>query len=259
MASIQALDVIAMLRAISDRGVSDLAKRAMQVTKAVFGYAVTHQVIEHSPVAHLKPNDILPKTTKTNYARVDAKELPKLLHAIDGYQGEQTKLAMQILAHTFVRTSELIGAKWEEIDIEGARWSIPASRMKMKTAHIVPLSRQSLAILARLKELSGASAFVFPGLRPRSHMSNGTILVALKRMGYVKRMTGHGFRGIASTILHEQQVDHEHIELQLAHQQRNAVSAAYNHAKHLKARAEMMQHWSDHLDTLTHSKVVSIA
>jgi integrase len=121
--------------------------------------------------------------------------------------------------------------------------------MKMKTPHIVPLSRQALAVLHRLRELSFDRELVFPGdLRPSKPMSNNTLLFALYRMGYRGRMTGHGFRGVASTILHEQGWPHEHIELQLAHQERNSVSAAYNHAQYLQPRAQMMQAWADYLD-----------
>jgi integrase len=147
-------------------------------------------------------------------------------------------------------TGELIGATWSEFDLDGARWNIPAQRMKMKTPHIVPLSRQSLEVLRTLHDLTGNGEFVFPGnLGGERTMSNNTILKGLERMGYKGRMTGRGFRGLASTILHERDYPHEHIELQLAHAPRNAVSAAYNHALHLKARAKMMQDWADFLES----------
>jgi integrase len=121
--------------------------------------------------------------------------------------------------------------------------------MKMKTPHVVPLSRQATMILERLKEISFDRELVFPGdLNPAKPMSNNTILFALYRLGYRGRMTGHGFRGVASTILHEQGWPHEHIELQLAHQERNAVSAAYNHAVHLESRTKLMQAWADYLE-----------
>jgi len=153
------------------------------------------------------------------------------------------------MAYTFVRTSELIGARWAELNFQTVRWDIPAERMKMRIPHIVPLSTQALQVLVLLKELTGDSELLFPGDRnPRKPMSNNTILKALERMDYKGRMTGHGFRGLASTILHEQGYAHEHIELQLAHTPRNAVSAAYNHALHLKARANMMQDWADFLE-----------
>jgi len=150
---------------------------------------------------------------------------------------------------TFVRTTELIGARWEEFDLEARRWNIPEPRMKMRTPHIVPLSSQAIEVLELLRSLARSNELLFPGDRNAEQpMSNNTILLALKRMGYQGRMTGHGFRGLASTILHEQGYAHEHIELQLAHAPRNAVSAAYNHALYLEPRAKMMQDWADFLE-----------
>lgn len=164
---------------------------------------------------------------------------------------------MKLMAMTFVRTSELIGARWTEFDLEARLWDIPASRMKMKTPHIVLLSTQAVNVLKTLQLVSGASTLLFPGERDHEKsMSNNTILGALDRMGYKGRMTGHGFRGVASMLLHEMGFDHAHIELQLAHQELNEVSAAYNHATYLKQRAKMMQHWSDYLDTCTTGKVL---
>jgi len=179
-------------------------------------------------------------THKTNLARIDAKDLPALLRSMEVYQGTHvTRLAMKLMALTFVRTSELIGAKWAEFDMEAARWDIPAARMKMRDPHIVPLAAQSIEVLEMLRLLTGSSDWLFPGDRSnKKPMSNNTILGALKRMGYKGRMTGHGFRSLASTMLHEQGYPHEHIELQLAHSPRNAVSAAYNHALYLEPRED---------------------
>ena len=133
--------------------------------------------------------------------------------------------------------------------MEAARWDIPEERMKMRTPHIVPLAKQTIDVLEILRPLTGASEWLFPGDRSVSKpMSNNTILKALERMGYKGRMTGHGFRGLASTVLHEKGYGHEHIELQLAHAPRNAVSAAYNHALYLGPRAKMMQDWADFLE-----------
>lgn len=247
---IEAPQIVAMVKAIQDRGKLDIAKRALETTGQIFRYAVAHGLAQRNPANEIRPGDILKSRQKVNHARVDAKELPALLRAIEVYQGKHvTRLAMKLLAMTFVRTSELIGAKWEEFDLEAARWDIPAERMKMRTPHIVPLSQQALDVLVLLKQLSGNSELLFPGERnTKKTMSNNTILKGLERMGYKGRMTGHGFRGIASTILHEQGYPHEHIELQLAHAPRNAVSAAYNHALHLKARTKMMQDWADFLE-----------
>lgn len=159
---------------------------------------------------------------------------------------------MKLMCMTFVRTSELIGARWEEFDLKAGRWDIPAGRMKMKTPHMVPLSTQAVEVLRTLALLTGGRELLFPGERDHEKcMSNNTILKALERMGYKYRMTGHGFRGVASTLLHEMGFDHAHIEIQLAHQERNAVSASYNHATYLPQRSNMMQSWSDYLSNCT--------
>ena len=233
------------------RGVGDLAKRALETVGQVFRFAIANgHGIKRNPATDVKPGDVLKQTVKTNMARIDAKELPALLRASEVYRGKViTRLAMKLMVLAFVRTSELIGAKWAEFDLDNARWNIPAERMKMRTPHIVPLSRQTIEILELLRTLTGKSEWLFPGdWNEKKHMSNNTILKALERMGYKGRMTGHGFRGLASTILHEQGYAHEHIELQLAHAPRNAVSAAYNHALYLEPRAKMMQNWADFLE-----------
>ncbi len=248
------------IKAIEKRGALDIAKRQLQKCSQIMRYAVAHDLAERNPVADVQPSDILPARKKRNYSRVDAKELPQLLRDMDGYVGgEHTRLALQLMALTFVRTGELIGAKWGEFDLDAGRWSIPAERMKMRTPHIVPLSKQALDVLRKLQALSFGREFVFPADTGKpTHMSNNTILYALYRMGYRGRMTGHGFRGVASTILHEQGWPHEHIELQLAHQERDDISAAYNHALYLPQRGKMMQAWADHLDVLRVDNVVAM-
>lgn len=237
---------------IERRGALDIAKRVLQSCGQIMRFAVVNDLAPHNPVADVKPGDILKPHKRRNYPRVGAKELPELLRAIDGYVGnEHTRLGLQLMSLTFVRTSELIGARWSEFDLDEARWDIPAERMKMKTPHIVALSQQAMAVIGKLRGISFGRSLVFPGdINSNKPMSNNTLLFALYRMGYRSRMTGHGFRGVASTILHEQGWPHEHIELQLAHQERNAVSAAYNHALYLEPRARMMQAWADHLDKL---------
>lgn len=247
---IEAPELVTMVKSIEGRGVGDLAKRALETTGQIFRFGIAHGYTKRNPAAEIKPSDILRPTKKTNLARVDVKELPALLRSIEVYQGTHlTRLAMKLLALTFVRTTELIGARWEEFDLEARRWNIPESRMKMRTPHIVPLSSQAIEVLELLRSLARSNELLFPGDRNAEQpMSNNTILLALKRMGYQGRMTGHGFRGLASTILHEQGYAHEHIELQLAHAPRNAVSAAYNHALYLEPRAKMMQDWGDFLE-----------
>lgn len=250
---VTAPQLLAMAKRIESRGAIDIAKRALQTCGQILRYAVAHGQLERNPAADVKPSDALKPRRKTNYARLDAKEVPTLLRKIDAYQGTPTtRLAMMLMALTFVRTGELIGARWGEFDLEGAEWRIPPERMKMRTPHIVPLSRQAVEVLATLKEQRrGVTDLLFPGERDHEKpMSNNTILKALERMGYKGRMTGHGFRGIASTVLHELGHRHDVIELQLAHLERNSVSAAYNHATYLKERRELMQAWADHLDRL---------
>ncbi len=260
IAAIEAPELVNMVKAIVMRGARDIAKRALETTGQMFRYAIAHGYTTRNPAAEIRPSDILPSKRKVNYARVDAKELSSLLKAIEVYQGKPvTRLAIKAMALTFVRTSELIGAKWAEFDLDAARWDIPSERMKMRTPHIVPLSKQAIEVLELLRTLTGESEWLFPGDRNAAKpMSNITILKALERMGYKGRMTGHGFRGLASTILHEQGYNHEHIELQLAHAPRNAVSAAYNHALYLEPRARMMQGWADYLEQTQRSgKVLS--
>ncbi len=261
IAEVEPLELVNLAKEIEKRGASDMAKRVLQIVGMVFRYAVAHGYSRRNPNSEIRPSDILKPTRKTNMARIDAKELPALLRAIEVYEGRPlTRLAIKLMALTFVRTSELICARWEEFDFDAKRWCIPDSRMKMKTPHIVPLSRQSIEILELLQTISGNQELVFPGEQcSKKSMSNMTILKALERMGYKGRMTGHGFRGIASTILHEQGYNHDHIELQLAHAPRNAVSAAYNHALYLEPRTRMMQHWADFLDqTRQGGKVIAI-
>jgi len=247
---IEAPELVAVVKAIEERGAGDLAKRAMQNVGQIFRFAIAHGYAKRNPASEIRPADVLKPIHKTNLARIDAKELPALLRAIEIYQGTHvTRMALKLMVLTFVRTSELIGAKWSEFDLDAARWDIPAVRMKMKDPHIVPIAAQAIEVLEMLRTLTGASEWLFPGDRSElKPMSNNTILGALKRMGYKGRMTGHGFRGLASTILHEQGYAHEHIELQLAHAPRNAVSAAYNHALYLESRARMMQDWADFLE-----------
>jgi integrase len=259
IAEIEPMELVQLAKGIEARDASDMAKRILQIVGMVLRYAVAHGYSKRNPASEIRPSDILKPTRKTNMARIDAKELPALLRSIELYEGRQlTRLAIKMMALTFVRTSELIGARWDEFDFEARRWNIPAERMKMDSPHIVPLAHQALDVLNLLRNLSGQYELVFPGEQDHTKsMSNMTILKALERMGYKGRMTGHGFRGLASTILHEQEYDHEHIELQLAHIPRDQVSAAYNHALYLGPRSKMMEHWADFLEeTLRVGKVL---
>lgn len=260
IASLRPLDIVKVIKAIEARGAVDIAKRAYQTIGAICRYAVAHGLMDRDPTRDVKPSDILISRRPTNYARVDTRELPDLLRAIEAYQGTPTtRLALRLMALTFVRTSELIAAKWVEFDLKEEMWRIPPERMKMRTEHLVPLSRQAIEALRTLQVISGNSELLFPGDRNRTKpISNNTLLKALERMGFKGRMTGHGFRGLASTVLHEHGFDHAHIEVQLAHQERNRVSASYNHALYLKQRSGLMQWWADYLDQAIGRNVVPL-
>lgn len=248
---IEAPELLQAIRKIENRGSYDLAHRVLQVCGQVFRYGIASGRCTRNPSADLR--GALTPHVKQHQAAVRPEELPDLLRAIAKYDeigDKQTRIALQLLVQTFVRTNELIGAEWVEFDIENALWMIPAGRMKMKTEHIVPLSKQTLAMLAELKEISGGSRFLFPGRNRDKPISNNTMLFALYRMGYKGKMTGHGFRAVASTILNETGFNPDVIERQLAHCERNEVRGAYNRAEYLQERKRMMQHWADYLDSL---------
>lgn len=248
--SVQTAHIRGIMLTIETRGASDVAKRAHQSIGQIFRFAIARELANRNPAADFRPRDVLAATESENFAHVDEKDLPELLAKMDDYNGDAlTRFGLKLLAYCFPRTSELIEAPWTEFDLDRARWDIPAERMKMKTPHIIPLSRQAVEVLRALRLLTGNGKLVFPGaLDKNTCMSNNTLLYALYRLGYQGRMTGHGFRGLASTILNENDFDDEHVDLQLAHMKRNKVSAAYNHAKYLKQRTVMMQWWADYLE-----------
>lgn len=250
IADIEAPELLATVRKIEGRGAHDLSHRVLSVCGQVFRYGVATGRCKSDISKDLR-GALTPHKPKKQ-AAVRPEELPALLRAIAGYDeigDKQTRMALQLLALTFVRTNELIGAEWPEFDIEAAMWTVPASRMKMKQEHLVPLSQQALALLTKLKETCGGSRFVFPGRNRDKPVSNNTMLFALYRLGYKGKMTGHGFRAVASTILNETGFRADVIERQLAHGERDEVRAAYNRAEYLPERKKMMQQWADYLDS----------
>lgn len=247
---IDAPELLATVRKIESRGAFDLAHRVLAVCGQVFRYGIATGRCTRDIAADLR--GALTPHKKKHQAAVRPEELPALLRKIDTYDTDTgdtlTRLALQLMEATFVRTSELIGAKWAEFDLDAAVWAIPAERMKMKTEHLVPLSRQALAILEEIRPIAGRSAFVFPGRNRDKPISNNTMLFALYRMGYKGKMTGHGFRAVASTIMNESGFRPDVIERQLAHCERNEVRGAYNRAEYLPERRQLMQWWADYLD-----------
>jgi len=248
---IAAPDLLGLLRAIEKRGTVDMAHRIQQHCGAIFRYAIATGKAVADPVPSLR--GALATVDQTHYAAItEPLEFAALLRDIDGYRGEAvTKAAMQMMALTFQRTKEIRFAEWSQIDVSAALWRIPAEIMKMREAHVVPLSAQVLKIIEELRPLTGHGRLLFPSAVSKERpISENTITYALARMGYKGRMTGHGFRSAASTILNEQGYRHDVIERQLAHGERNQVRAAYNRAEYLPERKVMMQEWADYLDKL---------
>jgi integrase len=241
---ITAPELLAVLRRIE--------ARAHQNCGAVFRYAVATGRAERDPSADLR--GALPPASKRHHAAIiDPKAIAELLRVLDGYTGSfVTACALRLAPLLFVRPGELRRAEWAEIDLDAAEWRIPAAKMKMRAPHVVPLADQALAILRELHPLTGRGRYVFPGARSADRpMSENTVNAALRRLGYDKDvMTGHGFRTLASTTLHEQGWPSDIIERQLAHAERNKIKAAYNRAEHLPERRRMMQAWADYLDSL---------
>lgn len=256
---IKAPELLSVLRRVESRGALESAHRIRTIAGQVFRYAVATGRAERDPSADLK--GALPQPGEKHHAAItDPKEVAPLLRAIDGYQGHfVVKCALRLAPMFFVRPGELRSAEWQEIDLDEAVWNIPAHKMKMKQAHIVPLCGQAVEILTELKELTGASQYVFPSGRSFARpMSENAILAALRRMGYDKdTMTGHGFRAMARTILDEVlHVRPDYIEHQLSHAVRDPNGRAYNRVSHLEERRKMMQHWADYLDALKAGAVV---
>ena len=241
-------DVARVVEKIGKRGTVETAHRMKQVISQTFRYASQRGLCQFNPAADMR--DLLPPTEEKHYPCIHPSEFHKLLQDMAAYNCEPlTAAAMRLLALTFVRTGELIGARWDEIDFDREEWHIPKERMKMRRPHVVPLSRQALAILKTLHKSTGTKTHVFHSQRGKNkHISNGAVLMALRRMGYQGRMTGHGFRALASTILNEKNYPPDVIERQLAHEDSDKTRSAYNRAEYLLERKKMMQDYADFLD-----------
>jgi len=254
--TIKAQELLNVIRIIEGREALDVAHRTLQTCGQIFRYAIATGRAERNIALDLR--GALKTRKKENYNHLEAKELPEFLQKLAEYDGDpQTILGFKLLILTFVRTGELRGAKWEEIDFEKNEWRIPAERMKMKELHIVPLSTQAIAVLKELQRLTGHHEYIFPNRnKPLTFISENTLLYALYRMGYHNRATVHGFRATASTILNEHNWRPDVIERQLAHAERNKVRASYNHAQYLPERQRMVQWWADHLDSVSKLRIM---
>ena len=257
---IKAPQLLQAMRRIEARGAIETAHRALQACGQVFRYAVATGRAERDPTPDLR-GALKPVLVRHMAAITDPKRVGELLRAIEGYKGMPiTRAALQLAPLVFVRPGELRKAEWVEFDLDAAQWRIPAARMKRTkqeklsgTAHVVPLSRQAVAILRELHPLTGHGRYLFPSPRTGERpMSDNGVLSALRRMGFPSdEMTGHGFRAMARTLLAERLgVDEAVIEAQLAHAVKDSLGRAYNRTEFLEQRRKMLQTWADYLDRL---------
>lgn len=260
IALIAAPELLATLRKIEARGTYETTRRLRSACGEVFRYAIATGRAERDPSVDLRGALTAPTVTH-RAAIVDPKAIGELLRAIDGYTGNLvTQAALKLAPLTFVRPGELRHAEWNEFDICTAMWTIPADKMKMRRPHLVPLARQTVAVIEELRPMTGTGRFLFPSLRSKNRpMSENTVNAALRRLGYAKdEMTGHGFRSMAATRLNEMgKWNPDAIERQLAHQEENAVRRAYtSQAEYIDERKAMMQDWADYLNMVKHGAEV---
>ena len=247
-------DILAIGKKIEARGATDMARRAIRQTGQIFKQAIREGLITFNPANDL--TEALQPHKVKHHSRITAQQLPKLLQDIDSYDGDiLVRLGLWFMCYTFVRTQELRFMEWSEIDYKNKLWRIPAKKMKMERPHLVPLAPQVMLMLKQIKELGFSDTYVFFNTSTRKPYSTNAFITALWRLGYKGRMTGHGFRGLASTTLHEQGYMHEAIELQLAHEQENKISKAYNGAQHLPYRTKMMHEWANYIDDAFAGKI----
>jgi integrase len=263
--NVTAAHLLEVMRRLEARGAESIALMVRQLSSAIFRYAVATLRADTDPAAALIGAITRPKTRHSKpLGPADIARLVKALNSYGGYP--TTVIALKLALLTFVRTVELRAALWSEIDFDRAEWRIPGARMKMREAHIVPLSRQAMALLRELHALTGGheQCWLFPNhRRPRTYMASATLNRALEYMGFSGKegigFSSHGFRATACTILNELGYRPDIIERQLAHQERNSVRASYNRAEYLAERRAMMQQWADYVDALaTGANVVAL-
>jgi integrase len=249
---VQPREVRDLVQAIEERGAGETAGRVFQRIRAIYRYAVAHDLTAVDPTYALKPSEIFkPRKAKHRGSLAEA-DVPEFFRRLERYDGDPaTRFGLELLLLTATGPGELRGARWDEIDERAAMWRIPASRMKMGTEHLVPLSRQAISLLQAVRKVRHPGELVFPSpFYPGKPLSDGTLNSALARLGYKGVATAHGFRALFSTCSNEAGWDSDVIERQLAHEERSEVRAAYNRAQRLSDRKNLMQWWADRLDQL---------
>ncbi len=246
---ITAIKTIDTLKPVAARGSLETIKRLCQRLNEIMVYAVNTGVIESNPLTDIR--QAFQNPVKQHLPTLKPEELPVLIRTLTNASIKYTtRCLIEWQLHTMVRPSEAAGTRWDEIDLETATWTIPAERMKRKNEHSVPLTSQCLALLELMQPISSRSAYVFPSDRdPRKHANPATANMALKRMGFNKKLVAHGMRSLASTILNEEGFDADLIEAALAHIGNNEVRNAYNRANYLERRRPLMEWWSKHIET----------
>ena len=262
LASIKPGDVMAAIKKIEARGAGDQAGRVLQRVKAIYRWAMIHERIAVNPMLDLVQSEILkPRQVEHRAAMADS-ELPGYLAKLAAYDGDyRTAQGLRLLMLTATRPGETRGAVWEEFDLDAALWTIPAARMKMRSEHRVPLSRQAVELLRNMQALCDdtTTGLVLPSPSYRSKpLSENTFNSALARMGYKGTATSHGFRALFSTVANECGWNPDVIERQLAHKERNEVRAAYHRTTYLEDRTKLMQWWADYLDGRKAGNVVKM-
>ena len=259
---ISSRDMMTVAERLQKRNTLETAKKTIQICGRVFRFGILKEYCDSDPCYPLRGALVAPK--KNHFAAVtDPEEVAALINAIDAYPRSTVRKALQFSALVFCRPGEIRRAEWSEFDWRRSMWVIPAEKMKARREHVVPLARQTLALLEELKEITGRGQYLFPNNRtPKGNrpMSDGTVLVALRALGYANdQMTAHGFRTMASTILNENNWNYDWIEMQLAHVPKDKIRGAYNRAQYWDGRVEMMQWWADYLDELKTGAKMAVA
>ena len=255
IADITAPIVITVLKPLEQSGRLDMTKRVCQRLNEVMTFAVNTGAVHANPLTGIR--SAFHKATKTHNPTLSPEELPEFMSLLSKAPVKvTTRLLIEFQLHTMTRPSEASGAKWSEFDIPEKVWTIPASRMKMRKDHRIPLTNQTIQLLEELKVFNKAYEFVFAGRDPRKPMSSETVNTALKkRMGLQNRITSHGMRALASTTLNEENFESDLIESALSHIDKNEVRAAYNRSDFLDRRRPMMEWWSNHIEKASYGSL----
>lgn len=252
MSQLTAIDLLEVVKSVEKRGAGEQAFRLLQRIKAVFRFSVVHtRSITTNVARDLESGEVLKPRTVRHRAALPESELPRFWQGLQEYQGDRTTVnALLLLLYTVPRPGELRATPWSELPKGVTQWRIPADRMKLPTEHIIPLSRQAIEVIEDQRRMTGADSLVFASpFYPGKSISENTLNSALARLGYKGAATAHGFRGLFSTVCNEHDKDPDVIELCLAHVERDGVRAAYNAARKLKQRAELLQWWADYVDS----------